>query len=283
MEVPDEINPMTYALAGTSLIALASGALWAQTAAPAPVFEVASIKPAVAGTQVRMQASKGRLDFTNVSLKDIVVQAYKLSRDQVKAPDWMDSERFDITAKIPEGVVAKEQVPAMLRALLAERFKLKAHRETKEQTVYALVVAKGGPKLKKAADAGDAKLGPDGKPRPTGPGVVSMAMNGPTTIHVELRRTTMPLLSEFLSNQLHRPVVDETAITGNYDIDLDAAVVEPGGTASGPNETGPPPPPPVPSMALGAAIQKVGLKLESRKGPVEYLVVDSAEKVPAGN
>src|ERR1017187_3777572 len=121
MEVPDEINPMTSALAGTSLIALASGALWAQTAAPAPVFEVASIKPAVAGTQVRMQASKGRLDFTNVSLKDIVVQAYKLPRDQVKAPDWMDSERFDITAKIPEGVVAKEQVPAMLRALLALR------------------------------------------------------------------------------------------------------------------------------------------------------------------
>jgi uncharacterized protein (TIGR03435 family) len=275
---------MTYAFAGTSLIALAAGALLAQTAAPAPVFEVASIKPAVAGTPVRMQATKGRLDFSNVSLKDIVAQAYKLPRNQVKAPDWMDGERFDITAKIPEGVVAKEQVPAMLQALLAERFKLKVHRETKEETVYALVVAKGGPKLKKAEDAGAVKLGSDGKPRPAGPGIVNMSMSGSTTVHVEMRGATMTSLAEFLSNQLRRPVVDETAITGNYDIDLDASVMDqPGGTASGPNEAGPPPPPQVPSMALGAAIQKLGLKLEPRKGRAEYLIVDSAAKAPAEN
>jgi uncharacterized protein (TIGR03435 family) len=272
---------MTHALAGISLITLAAGALFAQTAAPA--FEVASIKPSVGGAKA-MRATQGRLDFSNVSLKEIVIQAYALPPDQVKALDWMGDAHFDIAARIPEGVAAREQVPAMLRALLAERFKLKAHRETKDQAIYALVVAKGGPKLKKAADAVDAKLGPDGKPRPTGPGIVNMSMNGSTAVHVEMRRTTMPLLAGFLSNQLRRHVVDETGIAGDYDIDLDAPVMEePGGAASGPNAAGPPPPPPVPSMALGAAIQKVGLRLESRKGPVEYLVVDSAERAPTAN
>jgi uncharacterized protein (TIGR03435 family) len=272
---------MKRIVAGAGGAVLACCGLFGQAAPPA--FEVASIKPAAAGTQV-MRANNSRLDFSYVSLKELVVQAYKLPRARVKAPDWMDGAHFDIVAKIPEGVVAKEQVPAMLRTLLAERFKLKVHRETKEQTVYALVVAKGGPKLKKAEVAGDAKLGPDGKPRPAGPGIVNMAMSGPTTVHLEMRRTTMPLLSEFLSSHLHRVVVDETGIAGDYDIDLDApAMDEPGGAASGPNTAGPPPPPPVPSMALDAAIQKVGLKMEPRKGPVEYLVVDSAARVPAAN
>ena len=141
------------AIVGLVLAISASPQSWCQ--GTPPEFEVASVKPAVGGAPA-MRASKGRLDISNVSLKAIVGQAYKLSLIQVKAPDWMDSARFDIAAKIPDGVVAKEQVPAMLQRLLAERFKLKVHRETKEQTFFALVAAKGGPKLKKAEDASEA-------------------------------------------------------------------------------------------------------------------------------
>jgi uncharacterized protein (TIGR03435 family) len=108
------------------------------------------------------------VDFSNVSLKDIVVQAYKLEAYQVKAPGWMAGKRFNITATIPVDV-PREQTPAMLRTLLEDRFKLKVHRETKEESVYGLVVAKGGPKLKKAADAGDAKPG-DGNHEDERPG-----------------------------------------------------------------------------------------------------------------
>jgi uncharacterized protein (TIGR03435 family) len=113
-----------------------------------------------------------------------------------------------------------------------------------------------------------------------------MKMNGPATVHVEMRRATMLSLSRFLAGRLNRPVLDKTGITGDYDIDFDASVMEASKSdvaEEGSNGAGMPPPAPPPSMAVVKAIQQLGLSLELRKTPIEWLVVDSAEKTPTEN
>src|SRR5260370_14808764 len=125
-------------------------------------FEVASIKPAaplnprqlMMGQQrVGMKVDAARVDIANLSLADLVRIAYRVKPYQIAGPDWMKGDRFDILGKLPEGA-SPDQVPEMLQELLAQRFKLAVHRETKEHAVYALVVGKNGPKLVEApADA----------------------------------------------------------------------------------------------------------------------------------
>jgi uncharacterized protein (TIGR03435 family) len=139
-------------------LALVGGVLRAQT--PAPEFEVASIRPAPPITELAAQIQSGkahvgvsidgaRADFGFVSLADLIAQAYRIKPYQLTGPDWMKQQRFDVTAKIPDGV-SKDQVPEMLQALLADRFKLAVRRETKELPVYALVVGKNGLKMNEA-------------------------------------------------------------------------------------------------------------------------------------
>jgi uncharacterized protein (TIGR03435 family) len=272
------------------LLALAA-ALQAQTAPPPLAFEVASIKPAAGDGRPRMVVREGRLDFTGVSLKSVAAAAYKLEYFQITAPAWMDNVRFDIAARIPEGV-PKERTPAMLQTLLKDRFKLKAHVETKEGTSYALVAGKGEPRLKPAADTDEPapRPLPDGTLPPTGPGVVTMRMDGPASAVISMRGVTMADMSHNLSLRMFRPVVDETGIAGKYDIDLAVSVGMPDGwldPAPGANvSAGPPPPPPPPTLspaAIAKAVEQLGLKLETRRGPVAYLVVDSADRVPTGN
>src|SRR5215471_2104050 len=142
--------------------ALCLGAAMAFGQAPAaePAFEVASIKPAPPITALAAQIQSGKLhvgmsidgarvDIGFVSLADLIPMAYRVKPYQVTGPDWMRQERFDIQAKIPDGV-SKDQVPEMMQALLAERFKLAIHHDKKDLPVYALVVGKGGPKLKES-------------------------------------------------------------------------------------------------------------------------------------
>lgn len=270
-------------------LGLAAAALQAQTAVP-PAFEVASIKPSACGMRPRKVVREGRVEFSNVSLKGIIMPAYKLEYYQVTAPAWMESVCFDIAAKIPEGV-PKEQTPAMLQTLLKDRFKLKAHIETKEGATYALVAGKGEPKLKPAAETDEPvpRPLPDGTLPPTGPGVVVMTMDGPASAVIRMRGVTMADVSQNLSRQMSRPVVDETGIAGKYDIDLPVSVGMPDGwldPVGGPGVAGPPPPPPPPTLgpaAIGKAVEQLGLKLETRRGPVEYLMVDSAQRAPTGN
>src|SRR6476620_8172887 len=124
------------------LMAVASSIASAQPAVT-PTFEVASIKPAPPpggnNMMVRMGGDPGRIDYANVSLKDVIRLAYRVKNYQIAGPDWLESARFNIVAKLPEGS-SREQIPEMLQALLAERFKLALHRETKELPVYGLVV-----------------------------------------------------------------------------------------------------------------------------------------------
>jgi len=234
-----------------------------------------------------MDLREGRVDFLNVSLKGIVMPAYKLEYYQVTAPAWMDGVCFDIAARIPKGV-PKEQSPAMLQTLLKDRFHLRAHLETKEEATYALVLGKGEPKLKKTADTDASRPEPlpGGAVPPAGP-VFIMMMEGPDTVVLRMRGVTMAAVSKYVSRTLTRPVVDETGIAGKYDIDLPVSVGMPdgwlnpqGGAGAG---TAPPPPPTLSPAAIGKAVEQLGLKLETRRGPVDRLVVESADRVPTGD
>ncbi len=119
----------------------------------AMAFEVASVKPAAPQPpgqfRISMGGDPGRVDYQGVSLKILIERAYQIKSYQVTGPDWLDSERFDVVAKLPDGA-KPEDVPKMLQTLLAERFKLTVHREQKTLPVYALGVGKNGPKLQKS-------------------------------------------------------------------------------------------------------------------------------------
>jgi uncharacterized protein (TIGR03435 family) len=187
----------------------------------------------------------------NVTLKACITWAYRMTDAQVYGPDWLASERFDIVAKTESG---KPQ-PEMLAAALSERFKLTVHRETKEMTVYALVAAKNGPKLKKGE-----------------PG------EGDTTSrrgHLTATRTSMAGLARFLAGpnvRLGRLVVDKTGLEGVFDFTLDWT------PENGDRKNADAPP-----SIFEALQEQLGLKLDAQKGPVEVLIVDHAEKVPTEN
>jgi uncharacterized protein (TIGR03435 family) len=238
---------------------IASGALLGQQPAPL-AFEVATIKPAppispaqiAAGKlHVGMKIDAGRVDIGFMSIADLVRTAYEIKAHQLSGPDWMNTERFDILAKIPEGGT-KEQVPAMLKTLLQERFKLTLHKENKEHPVYALVVGKGGPKLKDSpadepapAEGTAAPAGKGGTVIETnggsmrvnqsadgrgatittpGAGTVKMGMGPDGTMHMEASKVTMPAFAEMLTRFVDKPVVDETGLKGNYQIVLDLSL-----------------------------------------------------------
>jgi uncharacterized protein (TIGR03435 family) len=296
---------------------VAAGAVFAQ----APAFEVASIKasPQITPAQIMsgqihvgMTIDAARVDIGFSSLADLIRTAYRVKPHQVTGPDWMSAQRFDIVAKIPEGA-SKEQVPEMLQALLAERFKLAIHRDSKEQTVYALVVGKSGSKLKEAA-ADSAPPPPEGaatggqmrfnrtangmeiRGGPGGGGPVRVSMvNG--SMHMEAAKMTMAALADTLTPFVDHPVVDMTELKGNYQVGLDLSMEDmrnmarlagrampglmPGGgepprlAAEGASDPS--------GSSVFASVQQLGLKLEPRKAPVDVIVVDHLEKAPTEN
>jgi uncharacterized protein (TIGR03435 family) len=310
---------MNRAIAGAGLAVIMACGAFGQTAAAPPSFEVASIKaaaPPVGGKlMIRMGGDPGRADYSNVSLRDIIRQAYGVKDYQISGPDWLNSARFDIVAKIPDGT-PKDQVPLMWQTLLAERFNLQIHRETKELPMYALVVGKSGPKMKESEIAPDAtadggpgsggpsangglpqlppiKMGKDGMPQ-FGPG----GGRGPMMImkgggHLSAKMMSMGGLVDMLARSVDRPVVDQTELKGTYDFNLDYTPDE---STRMPMPAGVPPPSPGGGegmhgaesadngLSLFAALQaQLGLKLEAKKGPVELIVVDRVEKFPTGN
>ncbi|MGA9108105.1 MAG: TIGR03435 family protein [Bryobacteraceae bacterium] len=232
-------------------------------------FEVATIKPAQMPTpadvmngkmHVGMKTDAARVDIGFMSLTDLIGIAYDVKPYQISGPDWMGGmgERFDILAKMPEGAT-KEQVPAMLQALLADRFKLAIHRESKERPVYELVVGKGGPKMKESppdapappaaaakSDAAPGAAGADAVPAKdaepqikfhrdsdgsgtatvhTPEGNTKMSY-GPNGMHLEMEKITMAKLAEALSRFVDRPVVDKTELKGNYQVALDLTMAD---------------------------------------------------------
>src|SRR4051812_38979027 len=287
----------------TSLILLGGSVAFGQT------FEVASIKPAAPQAEgrimVRMGGDAGRIDYANVSLRDLVRQAYGVKDYQVVAPDWTNSARFDVQAKLPPDT-PQEQRNLMMQALLAERFGLKVHKESKEVPVYSLVVGKNGPKLKKAENVpqgaadGPPPPPPGGGrgPGPGGPGMIRMMMQPGGKMRLNATGMELSNFAEMLSRQVGKPVFDNTGITGLYDIDLEFKPEEGVGMGmvrgmpmpmprlgdGGGGEAHSPALDNVEAPSIFTAVQEqLGLKLEGKKGPIETIVVDYSEKVPTEN
>ena len=240
-------------------IVLAGLRLCAQTPAAAE-FEVASIKPnKSASGGVSIHHSDGLWRATNISVKTLLQNAYDVLPEQVQgAPTWIESERFDIEAKFevnPGG--DKGNVNAQrLQALLASRFQLRVHRQTKEWQAYALVVAKNGHKLTPAKEERDSMRSTNG--------------------HMEFKGVDLENLARNLAGRLGRPVSNQTGIDGKFDFVLD---FEPEGQARPPDKDNPAPGADSRKPSLFTAVQdQLGLKLESRKAPVEMLVIDRVDR-----
>jgi uncharacterized protein (TIGR03435 family) len=246
------------------MTSVAFGQAPAVSGAPKLEFEVASVKPAAPMTggmmRVGMRVDAGRMDYENVSLKDCIRTAWRLKDYQISGPDWMTSARFDIVGKLPEGTT-KDQVPEMLQALLAERFKIVVHHDSKLHDSYALVVGKGGPKLTPSApdDPAGAPTGastsfggpsaasgggaPKGGDAPVGPPQTRIAFSatggggggggvamgggkmGPgSTMKMNIRKQTVTAFADLLARFLASPVVDLTEIQGTYDFILEMSM-----------------------------------------------------------
>jgi uncharacterized protein (TIGR03435 family) len=291
----------------------------------APTFEVASIKKgeplSVAAVtsgrmHIGMTIDAAMVNINSMSLTEMLRVAYKVKTFQISGPDWLGVDRFNITAKMPAGST-REQVPEMIQALLAERFKLSLHRSTTDQAVYALVVAKGGPKLKESPPDADAPAGSPGgpaapgAPAPTDGGaqvrasatsdangtVNSSSANGSTKMvpsntgmRMELTKMNATGMVELLGRFVDRPVVDMTDLKGKYDLTIDVGLEDMLSLARGvgmnipvrPQADGAAASEPG-SSSVFAAIQQYGLKLEPRRAPIELLIIDHVEKSPTEN
>jgi uncharacterized protein (TIGR03435 family) len=249
-----------------------------------PAFDVVSIKPNKSGGgMIRVMNRPDGYSASNISLKMLIQAAYGIREDLISgAPGWAESARYDIDAKVDGADIealkklSPEQRRLILQPLLADRFKLKVHTETKQLPVYELVVAKGGSKLKEAT-VGDTYAngikGPDGVGRG---GMVRMGRG-------QLTAQGVPMSSvvSMLSQQLHRTVIDKTGLAGKYDLELNWTPDEGEGV-------GPPPPGggqphgDAPTEGSGPSIftaiqEQLGLRLQSAKGPVDTLVIDHVE------
>ena len=273
----------------TNLVAILAAGLAFGQSAPAPLtFEVASIKPN-SGDDHRIGIQfmpGGGLRTTGTTLKFLITFAYDVRDFQVSGgPGWINSDRFDIMAKSDRDAAeggaddlrkmsdaqmktATEQMRAKLQALLADRFQLTIHHETKDQPVYALVIGKNGSKLKES----EVKQGGDRR---------RMMRMGRSELNAE--GVAIDMLTNTLSNVLGRPVIDRTGLKGNYDFKL-TWTPDPGqaGGFGGPPPPGveaPPPPDPNGPSIFTAVQEQLGLRLESQKGPVDLIVIDKVEKL----
>jgi uncharacterized protein (TIGR03435 family) len=254
---------MSRLIRGFSLMVLVSCAGYAQTAGPAVAvplsFEVAAIKPSVTNDNGSgTHTSKGEVVMNNVSLKQCVEMAYDVRDYSFSGPDWLATLRFDINAKPPAGWDSREQFGPMLQTLLAERFKLVVHKESKVLPAYALVQAKGGLKIH-PVEKGEG-------------GSSSNSNNGLYTA----KHVTMQRFADFLARTLNSPVVDKTEAAGVFDFSLTFSRddLRPGSERSPDNSA--------PSIYT-ALQEQLGLRLLSQKLPVEIVVVDHMEKAPTDN
>ena len=257
--------------------------------APLPSFEVASIKPNRSEDLRKMVSfQSGRYTMIGLTTKLLISVAYGLEDFQVAGgPSWISSDRYDVNAKVEDSVAAEwqklpphqrqEQLGAMLQSLLADRFKLKVSHTAKDVPIYALVVAKNGPKLQEAKPGDNYPNGienPDGRRA----GVRRMWAGG-----IIAQGIPLASLAELLSRQLGRTVTDQTGLKGNYDFKLQwtpdqmPAAMPRGSVANSGTDAFPSPESSGPSL-FTAIQEQLGLKLESHKGRVDVLVIDHIER-----
>jgi len=265
---------MRFSTLACGLLFFTSLSVLGQVSASSPVFEVASVKPAdPAARGSRTNANQGRLTMDNVTLKQCILMAYHIQGHQLSGgPPWFDTARYDISAKMDAsaeqlvGPAARTRMETMLQNLLADRFKLVVHRESKQVAGSALMVAKNGPKLKRVQDDDQTS---------------TSAGRGKVTA----RRISMLEFATLLSRLLDRPVRDMTGLAGVFELTLEWTPDDNQGNliASGNAKPGTLAENRLVGPTIFTALQEqLGLKLESQKGPVEFVVVDHAEK-PSSN
>lgn len=272
------------------IIAVLTGTvLCAQAPAPS-TFEVASIKPNTSGSGNSRSSTRpdGSYVATNVSARMIILTAYRLRPfELIGGPSWLDGDRFDVNAKPPQGT-PEAQLPVLLQALLAERFKLATHRETREQPIYTLILARTdgrlGPRLTpstadcspaaravRASGTGAATAPPQPGSRPVCG--MNTSVNNSSGIIRAGGRTIAELLPS-LGSLTDRTVVDRTGLSGSFDVELDwnAAPLRsntPDTAAGAAAADGP--------SFFTALQEQLGLKLEGARGPVDVVVIDRVE------
>jgi bla regulator protein BlaR1 len=256
---------------------------------PRPAFDVASIKPNHGGTGLfGVRADPGRFVAEDVTVKFLVLYAYQVKESQIFGiPGWIESEHYNIDAKAdrppadaPRKLISDEQgaqLRLMVRSLLADRFKLTLHHETKDLPIYALVIAKNGPKLHESTATPEDSV-PLGPPPPPGGPQPRHSMRfgrGELTVNAQ----NLDMLAEMLSHQLGRLVVNKTGLNGNYDFTLKWTPDESQGQLPGgpPGDAAPPPDASGPSI-FTAIQEQIGLRLESQKGPADTIVIDHVER-----
>jgi len=280
---------MKVALIAVAVAILNAPPMRAQSATTRPAFEVASIKRNTSGTageSIHIQRG-GRFDVQNMPVRYIIWNAYKLSDYQISGgPAWINSERYDIFAK-SDSDSSPDELLLMLRTLLEDRFSLKIHRETQQGPVYAMTVAKSGPRMEHA-EGTCVPRDPNHPPSQTPPGQKASNYCG------NMRRSSRTLdgrgipvgpvagvtplgtLSGQLSSILDRTVIDKTALTGisNFHLEwtpIPAAAPPDGSATSTSNDADGP-------SIFTALQEQLGLRLESAKGPVDMLVIDHVER-----
>jgi uncharacterized protein (TIGR03435 family) len=248
-----------------------------------PQFEVASVKPNNSGSGSSgnsIDSKSGYLRAANVSLRALITQAYRLFDFQVVGgPDWINTAKFDIQARAETGTVPPPTATAetsnrndlmllMIQSLLEDRFQLKVHHETRDLPVFALTVAKGGPKLEPTVQGhpGPGSLSP-GSSRTNG-GAAGVEMSG--------SGISVARLIALLAPQVGRPIIDKTNLTSQYDFTLKWSP-SPRPTALGPDGPTASSDPSGPSI-FTALQEQLGLRLDSAREPVQVLVIDSVQK-----
>ena len=257
-------------------------AVFAQETAVKPEFEVATIKPSHPPTRrVGCRGGPGTPDpalfqCEQMGLGNLIFLPYGIKRYQLIGPEWLRTQIFDISARVPAGAVAA-QIPEMIRHLLTERFHLEAHRESREMSTFDLVVAKNGPKFRETApnappltpETYHTELAKDGYPvlEPGHSGY--LVQKGRVRLYIS--GWTMERLAAEVANHLAVPVTDATGLTGKYDIGLHWVQEQPPGVdIDGPS---------LPEALEG----QLGLHLKPKKAPADVLVVDRIDKMPTGN
>jgi len=256
---------------------------------PRLTFDVASIKPYHGeGNLFRIRAERGMFAAESATVKFLVQFAYRVNDTQILgAPAWINSEHYEIEAKRDESSADgqrklgededAQRLRLMLQSLLADRFKLAVHRETKDLPIYVLTVAKSGSKLRASAASAEENI-PLGPPTPDGPQPNhSFRMNGSGELSVMAQN--LDRFALLLSHQLGRPVENKTGLTGNFDFTLKWTPDEGRGQMPGGQPPDAAPPPEANGPSIFTALQEqLGLKLESQKGPVETIVIDHVER-----
>jgi uncharacterized protein (TIGR03435 family) len=254
----------------------------------APKFDVASIKPVAPGARVIPSRSLpgGAIDLHNVTVEELMVNAWHIFPDQILgAPAWIRAAAYDISAK-PERAAKPGEVNLMVQALLRDRFGLAVHHETRNLPIYALVIATKdgtlGPSLIESKEGGCMVRIP-GNPPPPRPDAAKPATRWCGLLMTRPRKLSgaavpIVVLAEQFALRLGRTVMDMTGLKGNYDIDLEWTSDEGAFPFLEGSSDPVPPPDPQGQTILTALKEQLGLKIESRRAPVDVIVIDHVER-----